>query len=232
MRTLYWNELSPYSRKVRVMLAEKGLDFEINDPPREQRLHDPYAKNINPCARVPVLDDNGLILFESNVILDYLLTQYPETPRNAPQPPLVKSLVRPEKRWYDQETLVAIETMLDSGINLLQFHRIGIRPSEFDQIGVGSSESSFLGREATRIQRILDWLEKRATPEGFVPAQFSVLDLNFVITVQWNEIRKMFEWRGRPTLEKLVAFHQNRPTLLAAYPKVPERDVMPHFRTA
>jgi len=71
------------------------------------------------------------------------------------------------------------------------------------------------------VQSILDWLERRTTPEGFVPGWFSVLDLNLLITVQWVDFRKLFAWRGRPNIDKLVAFHERRPTIPASHPTLP-----------
>jgi glutathione S-transferase len=201
---------SPYTRKVRVMLAEKGLEYQ-NKKVETSGFPADYGSQINPCGRVPALDDNGRVLFESNVILDYLLTQYPDAPRDAPTPPLVKSLVRAAKRWEDSETLVAIETVLNSGLTMLRFGKAS---------GV-EKDPPYLEREHKRVQSILDWLEKRATPEGFVPGSFSVLDLNLIITVQWVDFRKLFEWRGRPVIDKLVAFHENRSTLPASHPTMP-----------
>lgn len=210
MRTLFMSPLSPYTRKVRVMLAEKGLEYQNQQMPFD-RLQNDYGNNINPCGRVPALDDNGRVLFESNVIMDYLLTQYPDSPKHAPTPVLVKSLVRPDKRWEDSETLVAIETMLNCGLTMLRFGT---------HSGV-EKEPAYLAREHKRVQSILDWLDKRATPEGFVPGWFSVLDLNLIITVQWVDFRKLFEWRGRPNIDKLVALHENRSTIPASHPSLP-----------
>ncbi len=214
MRTLYMSPLSPYTRKVRVMLAEKGLEYRNEVVPFD-RLGNDYGNKINPCGRVPALDDNGRVLFESNVILDYLLSEYPDAPKAPPAganaPPLVKTLVRPEKRWEDSETLVAIETLLNCGLTMLRFGT---------HSGV-HREPAYLAREHMRVQSILDWLEKRATPEGFVPGWFSVLDLNLVISVQWVDFRKLFEWRGRPNIDRLVALHEQRSTIPASHPSLP-----------
>ena len=210
MRTLYMSPLSPYTRKVRVMLAEKGLEYRNQLMPFD-RLQNDYGNNINPCGRVPALDDNGRMLFESNVILDYLLNAYPDAPGNAPAPPLVKTLVRPDKRWEDTEALVAIETMLNSGLTMLRFGK---------HSGV-DKEPAYLEREHMRVQSILDWLEKCAAPEGFVPGWFSVLDLNLIITVQWLDFRGLLQWRGRPKLDALVALHQDRATIPASHPSLP-----------
>ena len=210
MRTLYMSPFSPYTRKVRVMLAEKGLEYR-NTKVETAGFPADYAGDVNPCGRVPALDDNGHVLFESNVILDYLLTQYPEAPKDAPAPPLVKSLVRADKRWEDSETLVAIETVLNSGLTMLRF----------GTASGAEKDPPYLAREHKRVQSILDWLDKRATSEGFVPGWFSVLDLNLIITVQWVDFRKLFEWRGRPNIDKLVVFHENRSTIPASHPTVP-----------
>lgn len=210
MRKLYFSPWSPYTRKVRVMLAEKGLAFEMEKVATDRFPAD-YATAVNPCGRVPALDDNGVVLFESNVILDYLLTRYPNTPPTPGHPPLVALLVRADKRWEDTETLVAIETMLNSGLTMLRFGTLS---------GV-EKDPAYLAREHQRVDAILDWLEKRATPEGFVPGWFSVLDLNLVITLQWLDFRKLHEWRGRKTIERLVAFHERRPTFPPTHPTAP-----------
>lgn len=210
MRTLYMSPLSPYTRKVRVMLAEKNLDYRNEIVPFD-RLGNDYGRRINPCGRVPALEDNGRVLFESNVILDYLLSTYPDAPDGAPQPPLLGTLVRPEHRWEDSEVLAAIETLLDCGLTMLRFGK---------HSGV-AQEPGYLAREHMRVQSILDWLEKRATPEGFVPGWFSVMDLNLVVTAQWVDFRSLFEWRGRPSIDRLVALHEKRSTIPASHPSLP-----------
>lgn len=210
MRKLYFSPWSPYTRKVRVMLAEKRLEFTL-EKILTDRFDAGYAASVNPCGRVPALDDDGFVLFESNVILDYLLTKYPQTPPTPGHPPLTTSLLRADKRWEDTEALVAIETMLNSGLTMLRFGTLS---------GV-DREPAYLVRERARVDAILDWLEKRATPEGFVPGWFSVLDLNLVVTLQWLDFRKLHQWRGRPAIDRLVAFHERRPTFPPTHPTAP-----------
>ena len=141
MRKLYFSPFSPYTRKVRVMLAEKGLAFEMEKVATDRFVPE-YAAGVNPCGRVPALDDGGFVLFESNVILDYLLMRYPETPPIPGHPPLLGTLLRAERRWQDAETLAAIETLLNSGLTLLRFGT----PSCVDK------EPPYLERERQRIR--------------------------------------------------------------------------------
>ena len=68
---LYYSEGSPYARKVRIVLAEKGLDFEGDQSHTGMSVEEHAA--INPNLQVPIFEDGDLRLFESNLILEYLL---------------------------------------------------------------------------------------------------------------------------------------------------------------
>lgn len=79
MRLLYHLPLSPYSRKVRLALAEKRLSFELCVEKVWERR--PEFLTLNPAAQVPVLvEENGLAIPDSAVICAYLEEAYPETP--------------------------------------------------------------------------------------------------------------------------------------------------------
>ncbi|CAD85863.1 MULTISPECIES: glutathione S-transferase [Nitrosomonas] len=62
---------SPYVRKVRIVLGEKSIDHEFtNDPPFSP---DTRVAQVNPLGKVPALImDDGYILFDSRVIVEYL----------------------------------------------------------------------------------------------------------------------------------------------------------------
>ncbi|MBI3992853.1 MAG: glutathione S-transferase family protein [Candidatus Lambdaproteobacteria bacterium] len=207
MLKLYMGKFSPYARKVRILIAEKEL------PTEEVRINtneDPgdYAR-INPNLRIPALQDGQLTLFESNLILDYLLTTYPDNPLSQPRPPLAPALFRKQQRWADMTVLVTVETMLNSGINVLQMKRSGVEPEQ----------APYLQKELKRIQHDLDWLEQRATREGFAPGLFSIQDLNLMCALQWFDFRNICTWRGRPNLEAVVKRFAERPSIASTAPK-------------
>lgn len=78
MRVLYHLPLSPYSRKVRLALAEKRLPFELRLEKAWERRHE-YLE-LNPAGTVPTLiEDNGLVIPDSAVICEYLDEAYPES---------------------------------------------------------------------------------------------------------------------------------------------------------
>ena len=78
MRVLYHLPLSPYSRKVRLAMAEKGIPFEL----RLERIWERREEflEMNPACTVPVLrEENGLAVADSYAICEYLEEAYPDT---------------------------------------------------------------------------------------------------------------------------------------------------------
>ncbi len=79
MRVLHHLPLSPFSRKVRLALAEKRLPFELVVEKVWERR--PDFLQLNPAAQVPVLvDANGMVVPDSAVICEYLEDAYPDQP--------------------------------------------------------------------------------------------------------------------------------------------------------
>jgi glutathione S-transferase len=78
MRVLYHLPLSAFSRKIRLVLAERRLPFELKlEKPWEAR---PEYLEMNPAGTVPTLvEENGLVIPDSNVICEYLEEAYPDT---------------------------------------------------------------------------------------------------------------------------------------------------------
>jgi glutathione S-transferase len=82
MIKLYTYPASSNSRKVRVVLLEKGLEFErvtIDLSKREQKS--PEYLKIHPFGTVPALDDEGFIVYDSTIINEYLEDEYPDAQR-------------------------------------------------------------------------------------------------------------------------------------------------------
>ncbi len=101
MRVLHHLPLSPYSRKVRLVLAEKRLPFEL----RLERVWErrPEYLDLNPAGTVPTLiEENGLVIPDSRVICEYLEEAYPDTPligRTLVERIEVRRLVA----WFDEK---------------------------------------------------------------------------------------------------------------------------------
>ncbi len=192
MRTLIFNSpTSPFARKVRVVLHEKGLAYDEDVRPGLRPVEE--LRPLNPNLSLPVLVDGAATLFESNVIIEYLLERYP-TPAASPEaPPLAPSMTRPGRRWDDLKTLATIETFADTLVNVRHGRNEG-RTADV---------SPYMARQEARMNACLDWLEAQAHAEGFWPGALSAMDIGLVCPLAYAETRGVFAWRGRPRLEAI-----------------------------
>jgi len=81
MIKLYDYPQCPFCRKVRIFLAEKGIKYErifVDLRKKEQKKED--FLRLNPYGKVPVLIDDGVVIYESSVINEYLDEKYPNPP--------------------------------------------------------------------------------------------------------------------------------------------------------
>ncbi len=81
MIKLHYHPLSTYSRRVRIALLEKQIAFEpvLVDMARRQHREPAYLA-LNPYGRVPTLEEDGFVLYESTAILNYLEATHPAPP--------------------------------------------------------------------------------------------------------------------------------------------------------
>ncbi|MBL4804098.1 MAG: glutathione S-transferase family protein [Alphaproteobacteria bacterium] len=99
MRTLFHLWLHPFSRKVRLALAEKNLDFNLQIEKVWERRTEFLA--LNPAGDVPVLiEKDGTTLANSQVICEYLEEVYPEV-NLLGKDPVQRSETRRLVSWFD-----------------------------------------------------------------------------------------------------------------------------------
>ncbi|MCF8496440.1 MAG: glutathione S-transferase family protein [Alphaproteobacteria bacterium] len=101
MRTLYHLWLHPFSRKVRVVLAEKDLAFELKIEKIWERRTEFLA--LNPAGDVPVLvEQDGTTLANAQVICEYLEEVYPEK-NLLGHDPVQRAETRRLITWFDMK---------------------------------------------------------------------------------------------------------------------------------
>ncbi len=109
MMRLYSGTVCPYSHRCRIVLYEKGMDFEIIDVDQMDKSEDVAA--INPYNKVPVLVERDLILTEANIINEYIDERFPH-PQLMPADPVMRGRARLFLHRFEQE--------LYSNVNLIQ----------------------------------------------------------------------------------------------------------------
>jgi glutathione S-transferase len=98
---LYHSVNSVCAQKVRVALAEKGLDYESHLMTLRGDQFDPAYMKLNPNGVVPTLVHDGRVVIESSVILYYLDEAFPEPPL-MPREPLERARVRMVNKLIDE----------------------------------------------------------------------------------------------------------------------------------
>ena len=94
-----WN-LSPFSGKVRIAFAEKGVEIELVEiDPRERPAR---LRELNPSVRVPVLEIGDVGIRESTAICEWLEETHPD-PSLWPADPAARAVARGLLRWVDDE---------------------------------------------------------------------------------------------------------------------------------
>ena len=109
MMVLYSGITCPFSHRCRFVLYEKGMDFEIKDVDIFNKPED--LSVMNPYNQVPVLVERDLILFESNIINEYIDERFPH-PQLMPGDPV--------QRGRGRLVLYRLERELFSHVQILE----------------------------------------------------------------------------------------------------------------
>src|SRR2546423_13362690 len=91
MMTLYSGTTCPFSQRCRIVLHEKGMDFQIIDVDLDHKPEDLAV--MNPYNQVPVLVERDLVLHESNIINEYIDERFPH-PQLMPADPVMRARAR------------------------------------------------------------------------------------------------------------------------------------------
>jgi RNA polymerase-associated protein len=76
--TLYSGALDIYSHRVRIVLAEKGVAVDVINTDSNDKLED--LLELNPYGNSPTLVDRELVLYDANIIMEYLDERFPHPP--------------------------------------------------------------------------------------------------------------------------------------------------------
>src|SRR5262249_9493074 len=116
MLALYHNDMSLCAQKVRVCLAEKGLDWENRHLVLRAGEHQqPWYLKLNRRAVVPTLVQGDNVVAESNTILEYLEEAYPQPPL-MPKDPFGRAKVRLWTKQLDEDVHDASAAIISFGI--------------------------------------------------------------------------------------------------------------------
>ena len=164
MIKLYHFPLSTNSRKVRIVLIEKGLEFErINiDLTKKEQKNPDYLK-IHPFGQVPALDDEGFIIYDSTIINEYLEDEYP-------YPTLLPS---------DSEGRARARLMEDFRDNKFNPHFIEII-HEVRYKPEGERDLKLIEHAKAEITNCFDRIERQLEGREYLAGTFSLADIAYM----------------------------------------------------
>lgn len=204
MNRLYHFPLSPFSRKVRLSLAEKKIEVELV----EERYweQNPDFLRRNPAGKVPVLKLGNHTMADSTAICEYLEEAYP-TPSLLPQNAEARYEVRRIVAWFDDKFYSEVTSKL---IGERVFRKI---------MGTGYPDSANVKSGSRAVKYHLDYmaqlLDQRRWLAGnemsladfAAAAQLSCLD--YISDVDWHRSEVVKDWyakiKSRPAFRSLLA---------------------------
>ncbi|CDM22831.1 glutathione S-transferase N-terminal domain-containing protein [Castellaniella defragrans] len=113
MMVLYSGTTCPFSQRCRFVLFEKGMDFEIRDIDLYNKPEDIAV--MNPYGQVPILVERDLVLYESNIINEYIDERFPH-PQLMPADPIMRARTRLFLYNFEKELFVHVSTLENRGV--------------------------------------------------------------------------------------------------------------------
>jgi len=237
MLTLYHFWSSTCSRKVRITLAEKGIDWvshHVDIVTKLENLEPNYVK-LNPNGVVPTLDHDGKIVIESNIIIEYLDDTFPQVALK-PNDPYKRAIMR---LWLE-----LAELRIHKNVNIVSYNKRHV--PRMDKLFSKDEQREILMRfpdpekrmimlkrleygvseedELYAIQQLNNIMEKieitLADNEWLAGDKFSLADIAvapFIERFEANKMEALIDWGKRPKTADWWQKIQSRESYKIAY---------------
>jgi len=162
--TIIGSYLSPYVRKVLVVLQLKGIDYRID--PIVPFMGDERFSALSPIRRIPVLIDDRVTLRDSTVICQYLEDRYPG-------PALYPADIadRAQARWLEEYA----DTRMGDVIVWKLYNEVAINPHVWGKPTDQARVQKTLDED---LPQVMDYLESQLPAEGWIFGELSIADIS------------------------------------------------------
>jgi RNA polymerase-associated protein len=144
MMTLYSGTTCAFSQRCRIVLYEKSMDFQIIDVDLHNKPED--LSVMNPYNRTPVLVERDLILYESNIINEYIDDRFPH-PQLMPPDPVMRARARLFLFRFENELFTHVDAIEKGNQKAADKARIAIRDNLTQIAPVFVKQKYMLGDE-------------------------------------------------------------------------------------
>jgi len=207
MRVLYHYWLSPYSRKVAIVLGEKKLDFDLALERYWERR--PEFLALSPAAQVPVLvEEDGTTLTNSQAICEYLDECHPEPPLmgdDAKERAEIRRLVA----WFDEKFFDEVSCYLLREKFLKRFRSEGQPDANLIRAALHN-----INHHMDYVSYLIDrrnWLAGDHYSLADIAAAAHLSSLDYLGDVAWDKHPIAKDWfarvKSRPSFRRVLAEH-------------------------
>jgi glutathione S-transferase len=207
---LYDFALAPNPRRVRIFLAEKGVEIpKVQVNLREQEQLKPAYLAINPFATVPVLElDDGRRIAETIAICRYIEAIHPE-PRLFGRDPYEMGVVEEWQRHVEWDGFLAAGEAFRNSLPGMKGRAL-TGPHDYEQI----PELAERGKQ--RAMRFFELLDRRLGGQEFIAGpRYSVADITALVAHDFGTRAKALVTDAMPNLKRWYAAVSSRPSASA-----------------
>ncbi len=144
MMRLYSGTVDPYSHRCRIVLFEKGMDFEVIDVDLTNKTED--LAILNPYGEVPVLVERDLVLSEANIINEYIDERFPH-PQLMPADPVMRARARLYLYNFEKDLFSHIKDIESGEDEKVERARKVIRDNLTQLVPIFSKQNYLMGDE-------------------------------------------------------------------------------------
>jgi glutathione S-transferase len=193
---LYDSKVSPYARKVRLVAAELdipiekiSLDFQKGDPQKPEYLA------LNPNGKVPTIDDDGFVLWESIAILKYLARK-----KSGLLPSDARGVAKADQWmcWWASHPEPAIDLLI---------YELALKPF----FGKPGNDASIIQEARDRLERYLPVLDKQLQGKEYVLGDLSIVDFAIAPPLELSQRRLNVDLAKYPGMTAWLARLQTKP---------------------
>ena len=189
---LYGSLTSPYVRRLRAFAIEKNIHFEfLNLNIFAEQDRETLVK-LNPTRKIPMLLDDGQVIFDSNVIYRYWCQTLGFEPLS----------------WQQENTLTLVNSANDSLVELLMCQRSGFDTQE---------DKLFFNLQRERVQGVLHVLNQATEQGEFLTYDYIAISLYCLI--DWIRFRNLTNLTAFPALTSFHQQHAERQSNRATVPR-------------
>ena len=231
MLELYNAPKSTCSQKVRIVLAEKALEWQDRpvDLARQEHLSDWYLK-LNPNGVVPTLVHDGRAVIDSSVIGEYIEEVFPEKPL-APDDPWGRAKMRAWRQYIDEVPTAAVRPPSFNafvqrnwaGMNERQFEeftaKMPLRKHFYRRMGQQGFSEADIRDALEKLRSCFERVERELASEPWLAGgRFTLADIALTPSVvRMEDLGHAQLWSDLPRFADWYARIRARPSFALAY---------------